>query len=201
MSDSPVQPAKVKKPRKVKEQAPPRSATWQVVEFILTIAVAFLVAQAVRTWVIQPYVVPTGSMLPTIQLHDQVLANKFIFNFRTPARPDIVVLDNPDHDPQADTLIKRVIGVGGQTLDLKDGKVYLDGKALDEPYTYGQPTDPLMGSRQTFPVKIPVGYIWVMGDNRTQSQDSRWFGPVKLSAIHGRAFFTYWPLSRFGTLK
>lgn len=201
MSDSPVQPAQPIKPKKVKEQAPPRSLTWQVVEFIVTIAVAFLVAQAVRTWVIQPYVVPTGSMLPTIQLHDQVLANKFIYNFRSPARPDIVVLDNPEHDPMADTLIKRVIAVGGQTLDLKDGKVYLDGVMLDEPYTYGQPTDPLMGSRQTFPVKIPVGSVWVMGDNRTQSQDSRWFGPVKLTAIHGQAFFTYWPLGRFGTLK
>jgi signal peptidase I len=174
---------------------------WQVVEFVLTIGVAWLVAMAVRTWVIQPYVVPTGSMLPTIQLHDQVLANKFVYDFRAPARPDIVVLDNPEHDPAADTLIKRVIAVGGQTVDLKGGKVYVDGVALVEPYTYGQPTDPLSGSTITFPVKVPLGDIWVMGDNRTQSADSRWFGPVKLSAVHGQAFFTYWPVSRFGVLK
>lgn len=172
---------------------------WQVVEFILTIAVAFLVAQAVRTWVIQPYVVPTGSMLPTIQLHDQVLANKFIFNFRSPARPDIVVLDDPTG--QVGTLIKRVIAVGGQTVDLQGGKVLINGTPLDEPYTHGQPSDPLMGSKITFPIKIPADSVWVMGDNRSESQDSRWFGPVKLSAVHGQAFFTYWPVSRFGVLR
>jgi signal peptidase I len=176
-----------------------QSVLWQVVEFILTIAVAFLVAQAVRTWVIQPYVVPTGSMLPTIQLHDQVLANKFVYRFRDPARPDIVVLDDPTG--QVGTLIKRVIAVGGQTVDLRDGKVYVNDVALVEPYTYGQPSDPLMGSSVKFPIEIPVGSVWVMGDNRTQSQDSRWFGPAKLTAVHGQAFFTYWPANRFGILQ
>lgn len=172
---------------------------WQVVEFVVTIAVAFLLAQAVRTWVIQPYEVPTGSMLPTIQLQDHVLANKFIYNFRKPSRPDIVVLDDPTG--QVGTLIKRVIAVGGQTVDLKGGKVLVDGKALDEPYTYGQPSEPLMGSTVRFPVKIPADSVWVMGDNRTQSQDSRWFGPARMSAVHGQAFFIYWPLSRFGVLQ
>jgi signal peptidase I len=182
------------------EKAPSRrsGALWQIVEFILTIAVAFLVAQAVRTWVVQPYVVPTGSMLPTIQLHDQVLANKFIYRFRDPVRPDIVVLDDPTG--QVGTLIKRVIATGGQTVDLRDGKVYVNGVALVEPYTYGQPSDPLMGSPVKFPVQVPAGSVWVMGDNRTQSQDSRWFGPAKLSAVHGEAFFTYWPANRFGVL-
>jgi signal peptidase I len=174
----------------------------QVVEFVLTIAVAYFVAQGVRAWVVQTYVVPTGSMLPTIQLHDQVLANKFIYRFRGPERPDIVVLDNPmPHRPEEGTLIKRVIAVGGQTVDLRAGKVYVDGVALVEPYTYGQPSDPLMGSSVMFPLKVPVGSIWLMGDNRTQSQDSRWFGPVRLSAVQGQAFFTYWPLSRFGVLR
>jgi signal peptidase I len=180
---------------------PRHGALWQVVEFALTIAVAFLVAQAVRTWVIQPYVVPTGSMLPTIQLHDQVLANKFIYDFGKPAVHDIVVFDNPTHDPMALTLIKRVIATGGHTVDLRGGKVVVDGTALDEPYTYGQPSDPLMGSTVSFPVKIPQDYVWLMGDNRTESQDSRWFGPVRLSAVRGKAFFTYWPISRFGVLK
>jgi signal peptidase I len=178
---------------------PRQGALWQVVEFILTIAVAFLVAQAVRTWVVQPYVVPTGSMLPTIQLHDQVLANKFVYRFRDPQRPDIVVLDDPTG--QVGTLIKRVIATGGQTVDLRDGKVYVNDVALVEPYTYGQPSDPLMGSPIRFPIEIPVGSVWVMGDNRTQSQDSRWFGPALLSAVHGEAFFTYWPANRFGVLE
>jgi signal peptidase I len=174
-------------------------AARQVIEFIATLVVAFLVAQAVRTWVIQPYVVPTGSMLPTIQLGDQVLANKFVYRFRSPARPDIVVFDDPTGE--VGTLIKRVIAVGGQTVDLQSGHVVVDGKPLDEPYTHGQASDPLMGSTVTFPLKIPVGSIWVMGDNRTQSQDSRWFGPVPLTSVQGQGFFTYWPISRFGVLK
>ena len=186
-------------PRKQAESE--RGLLWQVAEFALTILVAFLVAQAVRTWVIQPYVVPTGSMLPTIQLHDQVLANKFVYRFGQPTQGDIVVFDNPMHDPAAQTLIKRVIATGGHRVDLANGKVVVDGTPLDEPYTYGQPSDPLMGSTITFPVKVPVGYVWLMGDNRTQSQDSRWFGPVSLSAVQGKAFFTYWPISRFGVLK
>ena len=175
------------------------SALRQIVEFILTLAVAFLVAQAVRTWVIQPFVVPTGSMLPTIQLSDQVLANKFIYRFTTPQRGDIVVLDDPDAN--VTTLIKRVVAVGGQTLDLQNGSVVVDGKALKEPYTHGLPSVPLRGSTITFPYKIPAGSVWVMGDNRTDSQDSRWFGAVPLSSVHGRAFFIYWPWSRIGPLN
>lgn len=199
MSDAPEQIPEGRTQRATRE--PRHGVLWQIVEFALTIAVAFLVAQAVRTWVIQPYVIPTGSMLPTIQLSDQVLANKFIYSFQKPARGDIVVFDNPTQDPMALTLIKRVIATGGQKVDLQNGKVVVDGTALVEPYIYGQPSDPLMGSRIKFPVDIPKDYVWLMGDNRTESQDSRWFGPVSTTAIHGKAFFTYWPLNRFGVLK
>jgi signal peptidase I len=175
------------------------SALRQVVEFAITLAIAFVVAQGVRAWVIQPYIVPSGSMLPTIQLDDQVLANKFIYDFHGPQRGNIVVFDDPGG--VLGTLIKRVIATGGQTVDLKDGKVVVGGTPLDEPYTHAQPSDPLPGSQVQFPVKIPKGYIWVMGDNRTQSQDSRWFGPIPVSTVHGQAFFIYWPVSRFGVLK
>ena len=199
MTDTPATPEVVNAP--AKPQPKKSSLTRQIIEFVLTIAVAFLVAQAVRTWVIQPYVIPTGSMLPTIQLSDQVLANKFIYRFRTPQAGDIVVFDNPMPEPGEETLIKRVIAVGGQTVDLKGGKVLVDGVALDEYYTYGQPSEKLANSRIQFPVDVPPGYIWLMGDNRTSSQDSRYFGPVADSAVHGQAFFTYWPLSRFGVLK
>jgi len=179
--------------------APRPGALRQILEFLATLAIAFLVAQAVRTWVIQPFVVPTGSMLPTIQLSDQVLANKFIYRFSKPQYTDIVVLDDPAG--QVGTLIKRVIAVGGQTVDLKDGKVVVDGTPLVESYTHGQPSDLLPGSNVTFPVKIPSDSVWVMGDNRTQSQDSRWFGPVPLSSVHGRAFYIYWPWARIGELR
>jgi signal peptidase I len=198
VSDKPVAPIASEAPK----PAPAKSSVArQIIEFVATIAIAFLVAQAVRTWVVQPYVVPTGSMLPTIQLGDQVLANKFVFRFRSPQKGDIVVFDNPMPQPGEETLIKRVIAVGGQSVDVKGGKVLIDGVALDEYYTYGQPSDKLANSRIEFPVNIPQGYLWLMGDNRTSSQDSRYFGPVAISAVHGQAFFTYWPLSRFGILK
>jgi signal peptidase I len=191
-------------PAPAEEQAPDLSerrpsALRQIVEFILTLAVAFLVAQAVRTWVIQPFVVPTGSMLPTIQLSDQVLANKFIYRFTDPQRGDIVVLDDPDG--KVTTLIKRVIAVGGQTIDLQNGHVVVNGQALTEPYSHGLPSIPLRGSTITFPYKVPADSVWVMGDNRTDSQDSRWFGAVPMSSVHGRAFFIYWPWSRIGSLN
>lgn len=168
----------------------------QILEFLATLVVAFLVAQAVRTWVIQPFVVPTGSMLPTIQLGDQVLANKFIYRFGSPARGDIIVLDDPTG--QVGTLIKRVVATSGETVDIRDGKVWIDGKALVEQYTHGQPNElgPL-----PMPYKLPADSVWVMGDNRTQSQDSRWFGAVRLTAVHGKAFFVYWPIARVGALR
>jgi signal peptidase I len=175
------------------------SALRQIVEFLLTLLVAYLIAQGVRAWVVSPYVVPTGSMLPTIQLNDMVLANKFVYRFQSPKRGDIVVLDDPTG--QHGTLIKRTIATAGQTVDLRNGKVIIDGKALPDPYAHGQPSDPLPGSQVVFPFKVPAGDIWVMGDNRTNSADSRWFGPVPLSSVHGRAFFTYWPVSRFGPLN
>lgn len=178
-------------PEEVKGQGAGR----QILEFLATLVIAFLVAQAVRTWVIQPFVVPTGSMLPTIQLSDQVLANKFVYRFESPARGDIVVLDDPTG--QVGTLIKRVIATGGQTVDIRDKKVWIDDTALTEPYTHGQPNElgPL-----PMPYKVPADSVWVMGDNRTQSQDSRWFGAVPLSAVHGKAFFIYWPWARIGEL-
>jgi signal peptidase I len=182
--------------------APRMSALRQIVEFVLTLALAYFIAQGVRAWVIQPFVVPTGSMLPTIQLSDQVLANMFVYRFSTPQRGDIVVLDDPDG--KVDTLIKRVIAVGGQTVDLQDGKVVVDDQALSEPYTHGLRSDPIErpGAQNiTYPITIPPSYIWVMGDNRTSSQDSRYFGPVPLSSVHGRGFFIYWPWSRIGPLR
>ena len=99
-------------------------------------------------------------------------------------------------------LIKRVIAVGGQTVDLRDGAVYVDGEKLDEPYTEGKQSKPLSNSNGiTYPYKVPEGEIWVMGDNRTNSLDSRVFGSVPVENVTGHAFWRYWPLSSFGSLE
>lgn len=174
-----------------REEAP--SAGRQLIELVITLALAFLLAMLVRTFVVEPFVIPTGSMIPTIMERDQVLVNKFIFRFRPPQAGDIVVLDDPTG--QTPALIKRVIAVGGQTVDVHDGKVWVDGVALNEPYTHGQPSEP---GPYVLPVKIPAGDVWVMGDNRTMSKDSRWIGPQPITGVRGDAFMKYWPPNRIG---
>jgi signal peptidase I len=168
-----------------------------LVETVLLIALAFALAQGIKTFLVQPFVIPTGSMIPTIEIGDRVLADKIVYRFvREPRRGDIVVFDDPTGShPQ---LIKRVIATAGQTVDIKDGKLLVDGKVLDEPYTHGKRTDPQI---VPMPVKIDPGYLWLMGDNRPQSGDSRSFGEMPVKVVRGRAFWTYWPPSRFGGLK
>ncbi|MHB1016355.1 MAG: signal peptidase I [Coriobacteriia bacterium] len=176
------------------EERPVSFARW-LGELVLMVALAFILAGAIRTWVVQPYVIPTGSMIPTIELQDRVIANKFIYRFTEPKRGDIVVLDDPTGS--VDTLIKRVIAVGGETVDLVDGAVVVDGVVLDEPYTHGLPSQPMV---QQMPYTVPEGYVWLMGDYRTNSADSRVFGAVPLSEVRGRAIFRFWPADRIGVM-
>lgn len=164
-------------------------------ELVAMVALAFLLATVIRTFVVQPYVVPSGSMIPAIEIGDRVLANKFIYRFRDPEIGDIVVLDDPTGT--VPTLIKRVIATEGQIVDLDEGTVTVDGKPLDEPYTFGKPSEP-----QTVPMPytVPSDAVWLMGDNRTNSQDSRYFGAVPLSEVRGQAFWRFWPLDRIGAM-
>lgn len=172
-----------------------------LVETALLVLLAFALAQGIKSFVAQPFIIPTGSMQPTIELRNYVLAEKLSYRFtRGPQYRDIVVFKNPSRDPAAPILIKRLIAVGGQTVDLKDGKVYVDGKQLDEPYAHGKPSYPLNPAIQ-YPFEVPKGYYWMMGDNRTNSGDSREFGPVPDSDVIGRAMWTYWPVDKFGTLQ
>jgi signal peptidase I len=172
-----------------------------LIETALLVLLAFALAQGIKAFVAQPFVIPTGSMQPTIELRNYVLAEKLSYRFsRKPSYKDIVVFNNPTRDPSAPILIKRLIAVGGQTVDLKDGSVYIDGKQLDEPYTYGKPSFPLNPAIE-YPFKVPEGYYWMMGDNRTNSGDSREFGPVPASDVIGHAVWTYWPVAKFGSLQ
>lgn len=172
----------------------PSFVRW-LAELVLMVALAFVLASGIRTFVVQPYVIPSGSMIPTIELWDRVVANKFIYFFTDPKPGEVVVLDDPTG--AVDTLIKRVVAVGGQTIDLVDGAVVVDGVVLDEPYTYGKPTYP---QTVDFPYEVPADHVWLMGDNRTDSQDSRYFGAVPEEMIRGRALFRFWPADRIGAL-
>ncbi len=169
--------------------------------WVLYIAFIIVVVFALQKFVVCPYTIPSGSMEDTIEVGDNVWSEKISYYFRDIEQGDIVTFDDPETEGR--TLIKRVIAVGGQTIDLIDGVVYVDGEALDEPYTGGKPTEPLetaSGVEITYPYTIPEGYIWVMGDNRTNSADSRYFGPVPVSSVSGRAAIIYWPLNHIGVL-
>jgi signal peptidase I len=150
-----------------------------------------------KAYVVQPFVIPTGSMIPTIEVGDYVLAEKITFRLIHNPRPgDIVVFDDPNG--QLPQLIKRVVAVDGQTVELRGDVVYVDGRPLDEPYVRGALTMP--GS-VPLPLTVPAGQVWLMGDNRPSSSDSRFFGPVNVETVRGRAFWTYWPLGAFGPLN
>lgn len=169
--------------------------------FLGPVIVAVVVALFVKTYVVTPYVVPTGSMLETIQEGDMLLGECVTLHFEDPEQGDIVTFRSP---LDGETLIKRVVAVGGQTIDLVDGEVYVDGERLDEPYTGGKPTYSLseyVGSAGIeYPYVVPEGAVWVMGDNRTDSRDSRYFGPVDVDDVTSRALFIYWPPSDIGGL-
>lgn len=173
-----------------------------LVSFIVTLGLAVAVAVVLRVFVIGTYQVPSGSMLDTIQIGDLLIGEKVSLHFSSPKRGDIVTFDSPRE--AGTTLIKRVIATEGQTIDLRDGSVYVDGELLDEPYVQGKATESLsdlVGSAGiTYPYTVPSGCIFVMGDNRTNSADSRYFGAVSTEAVTSRALFIYWPLSDIGSL-
>ena len=198
MQTPPVQLSKkeMKALEKGKKPKRKRSAFVGFLEFVIIIAVAIGLAYFLTNYVVKPYEIPSESMEETIMVDDRVLSETVSYAFGgTPQRGDIVTfidVENPNR-----TLIKRVIATAGQMVDVREGYVYVDGKKLDEPYTQGKKSLKLSGSAQiTYPYKVPDDCIWVMGDNRTNSSDSRAFGAVPLSNITGKAFIRYWPLDR-----
>lgn len=168
---------------------------------LLMIVIVIAAYFGLRTFVVGTYEIPSGSMLDTIQIGDRIFSEKITYYGSDPQVGDIVTFEDPEDSSR--TLIKRVIATGGQTVDLKDGYVYVDGQKLDEPYTEGKASYPLTtayGVTVTYPYTVPEGYLWVMGDNRTNSADSRYFGAVSVESVTGHANFRFWPINRIGPL-
>ncbi len=138
---------------------------------------------------VKPFYIPSPSMQPTLVEGDRVLVNRFVYRFGEPHRRDIVVFHPPVDESQ--DYIKRVVAVAGDRVAVKDGKLYINGKAQDEPYLKDAHIN------GTYPERtVPPGRIFVMGDNRNNSGDSRVFGPVKISEVVGEAFLIYWPVTK-----
>ncbi len=183
--------------------------------FVIVIVIALAAAWALRTYVVAPYYVPSASMEPTLHgcsncNDDHVLVQKLSYDFHDPQRGDIVVFNNPGKRPgcpqrrqcwsqaKDQVLIKRVIGVAGDKLQIRNRKVYINGQLLDEPYVNKSCHGTSPNGTRSY--KVPKGDLFVMGDNRCDSEDSRVFGPVPIDKVIGKAFLIFWPLGRFGSL-
>ena len=181
------------------------------VDWIVTIVGAIAIVLAIKAWVVNPYRIPSSSMEATLhcarpapgceaRFSDRVLANRFIYHFRDPHRGDVIVFETP---PAAKakcgaggTFVKRIVGLPKERVQIRLRRgaafVYVDGRRLDEPYIENDRRD--IGPEETY--RVPAGHYFVMGDNRSQSCDSRVWGPVPRENIIGKVFMTYWPRQR-----
>ncbi len=169
----------------------------QTIEWVLLIAGALVIAIVIKTFLFQAFYIPSASMDPTLKVHDRVLVNKLSYHLHSVHRGDIVVFSAPpdERTAQIKDLVKRVVGLPGDTIQAINGQVYVNDRLLKEPYLpKGTRTDNLPRT------VVPANSYFMMGDNRTYSSDSRVFGPIKRSTIIGRAFVKMWPLSRLGFL-
>ena len=182
----------------------------KVQEYIEAIIIAILIALVIRTFVIQAFKIPSRSMVPTLLVGDQILVNKFIYGVKIPylrrtilpindpERGDIVVFIYPND--RSKDFIKRVIGVAGDKIEIKNKKIFINNKGYSD--SYGVYSDNLIypamiQPRDNFgPVTVPQGSLFVMGDNRDESSDSRYWGFVDIKDVEGKAFIIYWSWNR-----
>ena len=176
------------------------------IDWVVTIVVAVGAVLAIKAWIVNPYRIPSSSMEPTLHCaqpqpgclasySDRVLANRFIYHFRDPHRGDIVVFNTPAKALEAcgagGTFVKRIIGLPGDTVEERGGTVLINGERLDEPYVPANERDD-----RTDSWKVPEGSYFMMGDNRSQSCDSREWGSVPRDDLIGPVFSVYWPPQR-----
>ncbi len=160
-------------------------------EYLKAGIVAILLALFIRTYVAQAFKIPSESMLNTLKVGDHLLVNKMVYRFWEPERGDIMVFQYP-LDPSRD-FVKRVVGLSGEVIEMKNNVVHINGKPLIEPYAIYDNTLSFHGMENSFPPrKVPQGYLFMMGDNRSNSQDSRVWGPLDKSLIHGKVFIIHW---------
>jgi signal peptidase I len=175
-------------------------------EYAEAIGMALLLALFIRTFIVQAFKIPSGSMIPTLAIGDHILVNKlaygvripfweeYLVEFQKPERGDVIVFIYPED--RSKDFIKRVIAVGGDTVEIRQKKVYINGKPVADAHAYfkdGDFTGEIQPGQNTFvPRTVPEGHLFVMGDNRDSSHDSRFWGFVNLADVRGKAFLIYW---------
>jgi signal peptidase I len=192
-----------------------------VIELVVIVALALGLALGIQAFLVKPYQIPSGSMEPTLDVGQRVLVNRFVYHLHEPKIGNIVVFHPPEGAETAaecgarvpatepcpkptphessQNFIKRVVAVGGDTLSIKEGHPVVNGvEKSDEPYIRACGSASVCNMPKA--ITIPKGYFFMMGDNRGESDDSRYWGPVPKSWIIGEAFATYWPPDRIGTL-
>ncbi len=172
------------------------------IEWVVVIGAALVVALFVRTFLLAAFYIPSESMESTLNIGDRVLVNKLSYHLHDVHRGDVVVFRRPpgETDATIKDLIKRVVALPGETVSCQNQKIVVDGQQLEEPYLDAGVVPCGVGSCELKTQTIPADYIWVMGDNRGASQDSRCFGPIAEKLLVGRAFVRVWPLSHLGWL-
>ncbi len=172
-------------------------------ENVEVVVTAVILALIIRTFVVQAFKIPTGSMRPTLIEGDRILVNKFIYRFKAPKRGDIIVFKYPE-DTKKD-FIKRLIALGGETVRIIDGNIWVDGVLIDshkkiyQTYYYNKPDTPY--GEEDITIKVPDDSFYVLGDNSASSRDSRYWGFVPKKYLVGKAFLLYWPLTRIRVLE
>ncbi len=209
--------------KRAEERGEAKSKTNSIVELVVIVLVAIGLALAIQAFVVKPYRIPSGSMEPTLKIGQRVLVNRIDTRFKEPHIGEIVVFhppkdaeqqvcgpaphmvtpggaacSMPEPEEASVNFIKRVVAGPGDTIYIKEGHAYVNGKRENDPYI-----TPCGGASECnfpTPIKIPAGHWFMMGDNRGESDDSRFWGPVPTSWIIGGAFATYWPPDRIGFL-
>ncbi|WP_196594298.1 signal peptidase I [Pectinatus sottacetonis] len=166
----------------------------EIKDWIISIVIAVVLALFIRHFIVELYLVDGPSMEPTLENHERLVVNKFVYRFREPKKGEVLIFQYPK-DPSRD-FIKRVIALPGDTIEIKNGHVFVNGKLQNEPYILSQ-------TKGDYPLTtIPAGHIFVMGDNRNNSEDSRFpdVGFVPFNLIRGKAVLVFWPLNEIHSL-
>ena len=177
----------------------------EVLEWLAVGVCALGLALFLKAFLVEVFEIPSGSMEPTLMIDDRVVVYKLGYRFGDVNRGDVVVFHMPGQASNADDLIKRVVALGGETLEIRDGRVYIDGDRLEEPYlksaqsTYpGAPIQGCANAPEPDRCEVPEGKLLVLGDSREASRDGRYFGPIDVDTVVGRAFLKIWPPNDLG---